>query len=124
MSWKRAKNLAARGGTLVKRPEPSRWLRQCYRAFLRRFPPLNALALSDDCCTTNAQGTAGHPRRRRDRLTAASNRFNDRLRRHVFFILAVLDQIVDDSGIRQRRGITEAARLVLGDLAQDPPHDL
>src|SRR5436190_20338046 len=43
---------------------------------------------------------------------------------HVFFVLAVLDEVVDDSGIRQRRGIAEAARLVLGDLAQDPAHDL
>src|SRR3569623_851785 len=35
-----------------------------------------------------------------------------------------LDQAVDQRRIGQRRGITEAAELVLRDLPQDPPHDL
>src|SRR3984893_12943320 len=39
-------------------------------------------------------------------------------------VLPVRDEIVDDGGIGQCRGIAEASRLVLGDLAQDAPHDL
>src|ERR1019366_1755271 len=47
-----------------------------------------------------------------------------RLSRRALLVLAMLDQIVDHGGIRQRRGIAEASRLVLGDLAQDAAHDL
>src|SRR5216683_3753506 len=44
--------------------------------------------------------------------------------RRVLLVLAVLYQIVDHGGIRQRRGVAETSRLVLGDLAQDAAHDL
>src|SRR5882757_1443587 len=37
---------------------------------------------------------------------------------------AVLDQVVDHGGIGERRGVTEIGEIVLGDLAQDAPHDL
>src|SRR6266700_1509256 len=46
------------------------------------------------------------------------------LGRCVLLVLAVLHQIVDHGGIRQRRGVAEASRFVLGDLAQDAAHDL
>ena len=37
---------------------------------------------------------------------------------------AVLDEIVDHRRIGQRRGVAEVGEIVLGDLAQDAPHDL
>src|ERR1700712_4759355 len=39
-------------------------------------------------------------------------------------VLPVRHQIIHDRGIGQGRGIAEAARFVLGDLAQDAAHDL
>jgi hypothetical protein len=39
-------------------------------------------------------------------------------------VLPVLDQIFDHRGIGQGRGVAQAARFVLGDLAQDAAHDL
>jgi cyclopropane-fatty-acyl-phospholipid synthase len=39
-------------------------------------------------------------------------------------VLPVDDEVVDDGRIGQRRGIAECAEIVLGDLAQDAPHDL
>src|SRR4051794_19127270 len=39
-------------------------------------------------------------------------------------VLPVLDEVVDHAGIGQGRGVAQAARLVLGDLAQDAAHDL
>ena len=41
-----------------------------------------------------------------------------------FLFWRCCDEIVDHGGIRQGRGVAEAARLVLGDLAQDAAHDL
>src|SRR5690606_9305746 len=35
-----------------------------------------------------------------------------------------LDEVLHDGGVGQRRGVAEGLRLVLGDLAEDPPHDL
>src|SRR5690348_18099738 len=46
------------------------------------------------------------------------------LRRGRFAVLAVLDEVIDHGGISQGRGVAEARRLVLGDLAQDSAHDL
>jgi len=46
------------------------------------------------------------------------------LGRRPLLVLTVLDEIVDNSGVRQCRGVAEAGRFVLGDLAQDAPHDL
>src|SRR3984957_7568301 len=40
------------------------------------------------------------------------------------FVLPVGDEIVDYGGVRECRGVTEIAVLVLGDLAQDAAHDL
>ncbi len=37
---------------------------------------------------------------------------------------AVADQVVDDRRIGQSRGVAERGELILGDLAQDAPHDL
>ena len=39
-------------------------------------------------------------------------------------VLPVLDQIIDHGGFGQRRGVTQRAEFVLGDLAQDAAHDL
>src|SRR5271167_4768975 len=39
-------------------------------------------------------------------------------------ILAVVDEVAYHGRLGQRRGVTEIAVLVLGDLAQDAPHDL
>uniref|UniRef100_A0A0N4Z5G8 PE-PGRS family protein n=1 Tax=Parastrongyloides trichosuri TaxID=131310 RepID=A0A0N4Z5G8_PARTI len=36
----------------------------------------------------------------------------------------VLHQIIHDRRIGQRRGVAQGAQIVLGDLPQDPPHDL
>src|SRR5712692_1241695 len=58
------------------------------------------------------------------RCAASGERFRQPLSRRTLLVLAVLDQIVDYCRIRQRRGIAEASRLVLGDLAQDAAHDL
>lgn len=45
-------------------------------------------------------------------------------RQSALLVLPVGDQIVDDSGIGQRRGVAQRAEFVLGDLAQYPAHDL
>src|SRR5215471_4568978 len=39
-------------------------------------------------------------------------------------VLPVVDEIIDHGGVGERRGVTEVAVFVLGDLAQDAPHDL
>src|SRR6185312_7987243 len=46
------------------------------------------------------------------------------LRCRGFAVLPILDEVVDHGRIGQRRGVAQAARLVLGDLAQDAAHDL
>ena len=47
-----------------------------------------------------------------------------RLCRRALLVLPVLDEIFDHGGVGQRRGVAEATRFVLGDLAQDAAHDL
>ena len=39
-------------------------------------------------------------------------------------ILPIVDKLLDDGRIGQRRDVAEIAEIVLGDLAQDAPHDL
>src|SRR3954466_4677616 len=39
-------------------------------------------------------------------------------------VLAVLDEVVHDARVGQRRGVAERAEIILGDLAQDAAHDL
>src|SRR5690348_15691192 len=39
-------------------------------------------------------------------------------------VLAVRDQVVDNSRIGKRRGVAQRAEVVLGDFAQDAAHDL
>jgi hypothetical protein len=39
-------------------------------------------------------------------------------------VLPVLDQVIDDARIGQRRGVAQREEIVLGDLAQDAAHDL
>src|SRR3984893_5327536 len=39
-------------------------------------------------------------------------------------VLPMVDEVVDDSGLRQRRGVAEIIEFVLGDLAQNAAHDL
>src|SRR5690349_10820619 len=39
-------------------------------------------------------------------------------------ILPVVDEILNDAGVGQRRGIAQRPIVVFGDLAQNPPHDL
>jgi hypothetical protein len=39
-------------------------------------------------------------------------------------VLPVLDQVIDNRGVGQRRGVAQRAEIVLGDLAQDTAHDL
>ena len=41
-----------------------------------------------------------------------------------FLVLPIGDEVVDDGGIGQRRGIAEVGEIVLGDLAQNAAHDL
>jgi hypothetical protein len=41
------------------------------------------------------------------------------LRWRTLLVLPVLHEVVDHGGIGQRRGVAEAGRFVLGDLAQD-----
>gem|GEM_PF-4032660 len=36
----------------------------------------------------------------------------------------MFDQVIDDGGIGERRGVTQRAEIVFGDLAQDTAHDL
>src|SRR5712672_2339044 len=48
----------------------------------------------------------------------------DYLDRRPLLVLPVLDEIIDHGGIGERRGVAEAARFVLRDLAQDTAHDL
>ena len=40
------------------------------------------------------------------------------------FILTVVDQILHDGRVGERRGVAEIGKIVLGDLAQDAAHDL
>lgn len=39
-------------------------------------------------------------------------------------VLPVGDQVIDDRGVGERRGVVECGEIVLGDLAQDAAHDL
>ncbi len=47
-----------------------------------------------------------------------------RLGRRAFFVLTVVDKVIDHAGVGQGRGIPQIAVLVLGDLAQNAAHDL
>src|ERR1700734_707830 len=58
-------------------------------------------------------------------LAAVAAIRNDKTKNsRALFVLPVGDEIVDYGGVRERRGVTEIAVLVLGDLAQDAAHDL
>jgi len=74
--------------------------------------------------TPDQQRTTPQERRAAQHPGNDTGRRLQRLSRRVLLVLAVLDQIVDHGGIRQRRGVAETSRLVLGDLAQDAAHDL
>jgi hypothetical protein len=70
------------------------------------------------------RGDSPHPALRADLSPQAGRGLGEPLHPRALLVLAVLDQIVDHGRVRQRRGIAETARLVLGDLAQDAAHDL
>src|SRR4029077_635718 len=74
-----------------------------------------------DVCDSSRRSTA------KGAVKIALSRFNPKLRalrRRVLLVLAMFDEIVDHRRVRKCRGIAEASRLVFGDLAQDPAHDL
>src|SRR6202048_3128892 len=73
--------------------------------------------------TTNAVSPP-HPALRADLSRKRGEVLESLLHPRALLVLPVRDEIVDDGGIGQCRGIAEASRLVLGDLAQDAPHDL
>ncbi len=55
------------------------------------------------------------PRDRAGRKSIAQSR--------AFFILPVVDEIIDDGGIGERRGVAEIGKIIFRDLAQDAAHD-
>src|SRR6476619_3537853 len=84
--------------------------------------------------TMNSDATAGSAAQSRKAKAAPARRVQSIFPRPTIralhrlgkrrLVLAVLDQVVDDRWIGQRRGVAEIGEIVLGDLEHDAPHDL
>ena len=84
-----------------------------------RRDPVTKMSVIPGVSQTRARPANGASRR--VSTGRGGSRFSGRL---VLPVLAMLNQVVDDRGVGERRGVAQASRLVLGDLAQDTAHDL
>src|SRR5271169_5450368 len=88
------------------------------RALAQR-PRRNTVKFSKECVLRASVHPSMAAFLGRPRMTVRSEEASLR----AFLVLPMGDEVVDHSGVGERRGVAETAGLVFGDLAQDAAHD-